>query len=128
MSNFESVNMIVKTAKKQKKTVKLLCQTTIAEKIKSTYDPTMTRADLNQEISRKNKINATEVSVITNALFEIIKDEITKGNKITLKGFGTFKTKKRAAKKVQLIKQKRTIDLAAHFIPTFLPSKFFLKR
>jgi DNA-binding protein HU-beta len=88
----------------------------------------MTRADLNQEISRKNKINATEVSAITEALFEIIKDEIAQGNKITFKGFGTFKTKKRAAKKVQLIKKKQTVDLAEHYIPTFLPSKFLLNR
>lgn len=34
MSNFESVKLIIKTAKKQKKTVKLLCKTTIAEKYK----------------------------------------------------------------------------------------------
>ncbi len=88
----------------------------------------MTRADLNQEISRRNKINAIEVSAIIEALFEIIKDEIAKGNKITFKGFGTFKTKRRAAKKVQLIKQKQTVDLAEHYIPTFLPSKFFLNR
>lgn len=59
----------------------------------------MTRADLNQEISQKNKINPTEVSAITEALFEIIKNEIAQGNKITFKGFGTFKTKRRAAKK-----------------------------
>lgn len=88
----------------------------------------MTRADLNQEISRRNKINAIEVSAIIEALFEIIKDEIAKGNKITLKGFGTFKTKRRAAKKVQLIKQKQTVDMAEYYIPTFLPSKFFLNR
>jgi DNA-binding protein HU-beta len=88
----------------------------------------MTRADLNQEISHKSKLKALEVSAITEALFEVIKDEIAKGNKITFKGFGTFKTKKRAAKKVQLIKQKQTVDLAEHYIPSFLPSKFFLNR
>lgn len=88
----------------------------------------MTRADLNQEISLKSKLNAHEVSAITEALFEVIKDEIAKGNKITFKGFGTFKTKKRAAKKVQLIKQKQTVDLAEYYIPSFLPSKFFLNR
>lgn len=85
----------------------------------------MTRADLNQEISRRSKQNLSEVSAVTEALFDVIKDEISQGHKITFKGFGTFKTKKRAAKKVQLIKEKRTVDLAEHYIPTFLPSKFF---
>jgi nucleoid DNA-binding protein len=88
----------------------------------------MTRADLTQEISRVNKIDTTEVSIITEALFEIIKNEITNGNKITFKGFGTFKTKRRAAKKVRLIKQKQTVDLAEHYIPAFVPSKFFLNK
>ncbi|MFY7912784.1 MAG: HU family DNA-binding protein [Emticicia sp.] len=85
----------------------------------------MTKADLNQEISRKSKLNLNEVSAITDTLFDVIKQEITNGNKVTFKGFGTFKTKKRAAKKVQLIKQKQTVDLAEHYIPVFLPSKFF---
>ena len=88
----------------------------------------MTRADLTLQISRVNKIDTTEVSVITEALFELIKEEIANGNKITFKGFGTFTTKRRAAKKVQLIKQKQTVDLAEHFIPSFKPSKFFLKK
>lgn len=88
----------------------------------------MTRADLTQEISRVNKIETIQVSVITEALFEIIKAEIANGNKITFKGFGTFKTKRRASKKVQLIKQKQTVDLAEHYIPAFLPSKHFLNK
>lgn len=85
----------------------------------------MTKAELNQEISNKIRVSSTEITAITEALYEVIKDEIANGNKITFKGFGTFKTKKRAAKKVQLIKQKQTVDLAEHYIPTFLPSKFF---
>jgi nucleoid DNA-binding protein len=60
----------------------------------------MTRADLTLQISRVNKIDTTEVSVITEALFELIKDEIANGNKITFKGFGTFTTKRRASKKI----------------------------
>jgi DNA-binding protein HU-beta len=88
----------------------------------------MTRADLTLQISRVNKIDTTEVSVITEALFELIKEEIANGNKITFKGFGTFKTKRRAAKKVQLIKQKQTVDLAEHCIPSFKPSKYFLNK
>ena len=88
----------------------------------------MTRAELNQEISNRIRVSPAEIAAITESLYEVIKDEISNGNKITFKGFGTFKTKKRAAKKVQLIKQKQTVDLAEHYIPTFLPSKFFLNR
>lgn len=86
----------------------------------------MTRAELNQEISNRTKVSTAEIAAITEALYEVIKDEVANRNKITFKGFGTFKTKKRAAKKVQLIKQKQTVELAEHFIPAFFPSKYFL--
>ncbi len=88
----------------------------------------MTKAELNQAISNRIRVSTAEIVVITETLYEVIKNEIAHGNKVTFKGFGTFKTKRRAAKKVQLIKQKQTVDLAEHFIPTFLPSKFFLKK
>ena len=88
----------------------------------------MTKAELNQEISNKIRVNPTEITAITEALYEVIKDEIANGSKVTFKGFGTFKTKKRAAKKVQLIKQKQTVDLGEHHIPAFLPSKYFLNK
>ncbi|MFN3488365.1 MAG: HU family DNA-binding protein [Emticicia sp.] len=88
----------------------------------------MTKAELNQEINNRIRVNSVEIITITEALFEVIKNEIANGKKITFKGFGTFKTKRRAAKKVQLIKQKQTVDLAEHFIPVFLPSKYFLSK
>lgn len=88
----------------------------------------MTKAELNQEISNKIRVSPAEITAITEALYDVIKEEVTNGNKITFKGFGTFKTKRRAAKKVQLIKHKQTVDLAEHFIPAFLPSKYFLSK
>lgn len=92
------------------------------------YVPRMTKAELNQEISNRTKISPTETAAITEALYEVIKNEVANGNKITFKGFGTFRPKRRAAKKVQLIKQKKTVDLQEHFIPAFLPSKYFMSK
>lgn len=88
----------------------------------------MTRAELNQEINNRIRVSPAEIAAITEALYEVIKDEIANGNKITFKGFGTFRPKRRAAKKVQLIKQKQTVDMEEHFIPAFLPSKYFLSK
>jgi DNA-binding protein HU-beta len=88
----------------------------------------MTKAELNQEISQKTNIDFNETAIITESLFETIKKEIVEGNKITFKGFGTFSQKKRSAKKVQLIKERKTISLSEYMIPTFSPSESFKKQ
>jgi DNA-binding protein HU-beta len=88
----------------------------------------MTKAELNQAISSKTNISLNDVSNITESLFDVLKHEITQGNKVTFKGFGTFSHKKRSAKKVQLIKQRKTISLSEYYIPNFLPSDAFKKQ
>jgi DNA-binding protein HU-beta len=85
----------------------------------------MTRAELKEEISQETNLEIIKVSVITESFFEIIKQEVSQGKRVTFKGFGTFFPKKRAAKKVQLIKEKKTISLSEHFIPAFIPSESF---
>lgn len=82
----------------------------------------MTKAELNEAIASKTNVNFTEVSAITESLFIVIKQGILEGNKVTFKGFGTFLPKKRSAKKVQLIKENKTISLSEHYIPAFIPS------
>jgi DNA-binding protein HU-beta len=88
----------------------------------------MTRAELKEGISQKTNVEIFKVSVITESFFEIIKQEVSQGKKVTFKGFGTFFPKKRAAKKVQLIKEKRTVSLSEHYIPAFIPSESFLSK
>ncbi|AFK04615.1 histone family protein DNA-binding protein [Emticicia oligotrophica DSM 17448] len=83
----------------------------------------MNKAELIREISNKTSISFEETTLIIDSLFEVIKEEVHKQKKITFKGFGAFFQKKRATKKVQLIKEKKTITLAEHYIPAFSASK-----
>ena len=83
----------------------------------------MTKAELNQAIAERTKLETLAVSNITESLFSIIKQDVSTGNKVTFKGFGTFKQKTRSAKKAQLIKNKQTILLPERSVPTFLPSE-----
>ncbi len=83
----------------------------------------MTKSELNQAITDRTKLDTIMVSNITESLFLVIKQEVTTGNKVTFKGFGTFKPKIRSAKKAQLIKNKQTILLPERSVPTFLPSE-----
>ena len=54
-----------------------------------------------------------------------IQDALYLGDQVTLRGFGTFQVKKRAAKKARDIRAQKTIDIPAQKVPHFKPSKEF---
>jgi DNA-binding protein HU-beta len=85
----------------------------------------MTKIEINQAIASKTNLSLSKIASINDALFEVIMQEVSQGNKVTFKYFGTFKPKKRAAKKVQLFQEQKTISLPEHFIPAFLPAESF---
>ena len=56
-----------------------------------------------------------------------IKDSISSNEAVFLRGFGTFKPKKRAQKTGRNIKKNTTIIIPAHTIPAFKPAKVFME-
>ena len=54
-----------------------------------------------------------------------IKNSISASESVFLRGFGTFKPKKRAEKTGRNIKKNTTIIIPAHYIPAFKPAKEF---
>ena len=56
-----------------------------------------------------------------------IKDSISANEAVFLRGFGTFKAKKRAEKTGRNIKKNTTIIIPAHHIPAFKPAKIFVE-
>ena len=55
------------------------------------------------------------------------KDSISANEAVFLRGFGTFKPKKRAEKTGRNIKKNTTIIIPAHHIPAFKPAKVFVE-
>ena len=56
-----------------------------------------------------------------------IKESIKQDESVFLRGFGTFKPKKRAEKTGRNIKKNTTIIIPAHHIPAFKPAKVFVE-
>jgi DNA-binding protein HU-beta len=52
---------------------------------------------------------------------------LSKGENIYIRGFGSFITKKRAAKIGRNIKRNTAVQIPAHFIPAFKPAKEFMQ-
>ena len=86
----------------------------------------MRKSDLINNISDKTGIPKVDVLVTVETLIKEIKGNIAKGENIYIRGFGSFITKKRAAKIGRNIKKNVAVHIPEHYIPAFKPSKVFV--
>ncbi len=87
----------------------------------------MRKADLINRISEKTGIPKVDVLVALETMFKEVKDTLSDGENIYIRGFGSFITKKRAAKVGRNIKKNIAVDIPEHFIPAFKPAKEFVQ-
>lgn len=86
----------------------------------------MRKAELISEISDRTGIPKVDVLVSLENMFKIIKETLGEGENIYIRGFGSFITKKRAAKIGRNIKKNVAVEIPEHYIPAFKPAKEFL--
>ena len=58
----------------------------------------MNREELVKEIAKSTKLSQKSVSEVLSATVESIQNTVKKGDKVTLVGFGTFESRRRAAR------------------------------
>lgn len=85
----------------------------------------MTKADIVNEISKNTGIEKLIVQKTIESFMYIIKDSLSEGDNVYLRGFGSFVVKTRATKTARDISKNVTITIPAHKIPSFKPSKTF---
>lgn len=88
----------------------------------------MTKADIVTEIAEKTGIEKVQVQATVEAMMDSIKNSLTKGDNVYLRGFGSFIVKKRAEKTGRNISRNTTIIIPAHNIPSFKPAKTFVNQ
>jgi DNA-binding protein HU-beta len=86
----------------------------------------MRKADLINNISDKTGIPKVDVLVTLEAMFKEVKESLGRGEHIYIRGFGSFITKKRAAKIGRNIKKNVAVQIPEHYIPAFKPAKEFV--
>ncbi len=87
----------------------------------------MRKADLINRIYEKTGIPKVDVLVTLETMFKEVKDTLSQGENIYIRGFGSFITKKRAAKVGRNIKKNIAVDIPEHYIPAFKPAKEFVQ-
>jgi len=80
----------------------------------------MTKSDLIEQAAEKAKnFTAKDVEIIVNSIFDSMTESLAKGDKIEIRGFGSFKVKKRAARKGRNPKTGQSIDVPEKKVPFF---------
>ena len=85
----------------------------------------MTKADIVAEVAEKTGIEKVVVQASVEAFMKAVKNNMTNGKSVYLRGFGSFVVKKRAQKTGRNISKNTTIIIPAHYIPSFKPAKTF---
>lgn len=88
----------------------------------------MTKADVIAEIAEKTGIDKADVSTTVEAFFSVVKNSMSNGENIYVRGFGSFVNKKRARKIARNISKNTAIIIDEHYIPSFKPSKVFIEK
>ena len=87
----------------------------------------MTKAELVSKIAEKTGVEKLTTLAVVESMMKEIKHSISVNESVFLRGFGTFKPKKRAEKTGRNIKKNTTIIIPEHHIPAFKPAKIFVE-
>jgi len=83
----------------------------------------MTKAELVEEVARAAELNKRDAEVIVETVFDSIIGALNKGEKVELRGFGSFRTRERGPRRGRNPKTGEPVDVPAKRVPYFKPGK-----
>jgi integration host factor subunit beta len=83
----------------------------------------MTKADLIEEVSRLAELTRKDSEVIVETIFDSVVRALRSGDKIEIRGFGSFRTRQRKPRVGRNPKTGDRVEVPPKKIPFFKPSK-----
>ncbi|MEW6547549.1 MAG: HU family DNA-binding protein [Bacillota bacterium] len=83
----------------------------------------MNKADLVGVVAQKTGMTKRDADKAVTATFEAIHEELSRGGKVAVVGFGTFEVRNRAARKGRNPRTGEEISIAPARAPVFRPGK-----
>lgn len=83
----------------------------------------MTKADLVEEVSRVSDLTKKHSEAIVDTVFQSIVEALHRGEKIELRGFGSFRLRQRESRKGRNPKTGDRVDVPPKKVPYFKPGK-----
>lgn len=85
----------------------------------------MTKADIVDSVATGTGLTKLETEAVIEGFFSTIINALKEGHGIEIRGFGTFKVKKKNARIARNPKSGEQVHVPAHYVPTFKFSKEF---
>ncbi|WP_162181043.1 HU family DNA-binding protein [Clostridium tetani] len=86
------------------------------------------KSELITSMAEKSKLTKKDAELALKAFIETVEETLETGEKVQLVGFGTFETRKRAARIGRNPKTKEEIQIPESTVPVFKPGKEFKER
>ncbi|MGI8996067.1 MAG: HU family DNA-binding protein [Pyrinomonadaceae bacterium] len=83
----------------------------------------MTKAELVEDVARAAELTKKDAERLVEIVFESIIDTLNGGEKIELRGFGSFRVRERGARRGRNPKTGSPVDIPAKRVPYFKPGK-----
>ena len=84
---------------------------------------TMTKADLVDEVAKVANLTKKETELIVNTVFESIAGALAKAEKVELRGFGSFRVRRRNARRGRNPKTGSSVNVPQKRVPFFKVGK-----
>ncbi|MDO5878400.1 MULTISPECIES: HU family DNA-binding protein [Phocaeicola] len=85
----------------------------------------MQKIEIVDKISRQTGVGRKEALQVVECFMEVVKDSLSNGENVYLRGFGSFIVKHRAEKVARNINKNISVVVPAHDVPAFKPSRDF---
>lgn len=85
----------------------------------------MTKADIVDKVAAGTGLTKLETEAIIEGFITTVIEALKEGNGIEIRGFGSYKVKKKNARQARNPKTGEQVFVPAHFVPTFKFSKDF---
>jgi integration host factor subunit beta len=83
----------------------------------------MTKIELVEKVAYEINLTKKQTEIIVNTLFQSITDSLGKGDKVELRGFGSFRIRHREARVGRNPKSGEKVEISAKNVPFFKPGK-----
>ncbi|MGK7945357.1 MAG: HU family DNA-binding protein [Microcystaceae cyanobacterium] len=88
----------------------------------------MNKGDLVDKVAERASVPKKQADAVITAIVETIMDEVSKGEKVTLVGFGSFERRDRKARDGRNPKTGEVMRIPATQVPAFSAGKLFKER
>lgn len=83
----------------------------------------MTKAELVNQVARNTQLTKKHAEIMVNTVFDSIVDSLKGGEKIELRGFGSFRIRQRGSRTGRNPKTGAKVEVPSKSIPYFKPGK-----